>query len=60
MKIHRGGWIVVVLCVGILAACAKAPQPAAPTSAPTEAAAEPRALLNTRGSMFSSVGQCAA
>lgn len=60
MKIHRGGWIVVVLCVGILAACAKAPQPAAPTSAPTEAAVEPRALLNTRGSMFSSVGQCAA
>lgn len=60
MNDHRGGWIVVFMCLLFAAGCAKATPPAAPTAVLTEAPAEPRALLNARGTLFSTAGQCSA
>ena len=56
MNQQWGGWLVVLSLVIAAAGCA----PAATQAAPTDQPAEPGALLNVKGTLFSTSGQCSA
>ena len=60
MRSERMGWIGGIVCL-ILAAtgCTQAQPTAMSTSSPV-VKAEPRALLNKKGTLFSTAGQCSA
>lgn len=56
MNRQWGGWLVVLSLMIVAAGCA----PAATQAMPTDQPAEPGALLNVKGALFSTSGQCSA
>jgi len=60
MKLNQKEWIGGIVCLILAATDCTQAQPAELVASPAVTQAEPRALLNEKGTLFSTVGQCSA